>query len=49
MAAKKRRIRNHNLPRVPLPFEEVISDVLKVKPERKGKIKPRLHIPKTNP
>jgi hypothetical protein len=35
MTAKKRSPKREGPLRIPLPFEEVISDVLKVKPERK--------------
>jgi hypothetical protein len=36
------------LPHIPLPFEEVMADVLKVKPPEKGQRKPdiRTGIPK---
>lgn len=36
MSSKKLKPKREGpLPRIPLPFEEVISDVLKVKPESK--------------
>jgi hypothetical protein len=42
MKAKVKRKREGPL-RIPLPFEEVISDVLKVKPEKKLAIKKKGH------
>lgn len=41
MTAKKRKPRREGPLRIPLPFEEVISDVLKVKPEPKPSKKNR--------
>lgn len=37
MKPKKPKAKREGLLRIPLPFEEVISDVLRVKPERKRK------------
>lgn len=43
MSQKKQKPKREGPLRIPLPFEEVISDVLKVKPERKPAKKEKDH------
>jgi len=41
--AEKRTTNSKPIPHIPLPFKEVIADVLKVKPEKTTKLKTKSH------